>query len=457
MNRDEGDSLDFYLKKLNYSLLSHEEEMGLMQGIERSQQQRFRTLYSITSISLPFLQNIAEELKVKYADLSNVKEGPGIDDYFALGVKDNKGRLKKTLQLEEELADFAAGAEDLIVQAPEAPSSKTVSGNNLIDENCPLLHWKLRDEYLSSLAGLVREEINGKRTEVERKKEQANFADESAEYTIQSLVREYEQATKIFYRLRNKMIQANLRIVVHIAKNYRRGDYLLKDLIQEGNIGLMKAVEQFDWQRGHRFSTYAGWWIRHRIHYAIRKGRMVPLPVREWEHLITITKTERELTKKYKRQPTIEEIAEVLPFPPEKIRRLQQEAWADYLSWDAPTKETQNHAANGGTKSNDVRAFGETLVDETDLTGEKKENFEEQYQQLELNFNLRRAQAHLDQRERYILSRRVYCNDDDVSTLTVLGRELRVSRQRVSQLEQQALKKLRQGKNARVLEEFLKS
>jgi alternative sigma factor RpoH len=225
---------------------------------------------------------------------------------------------------------------------------------------------------------------------------------------------------------REKMIKSNLRLVISVAKRYTNLGVPLSDLIEEGNIGLMKSVEKFDPDRGFRFSTYAAWWIKQGISRAIiDQGKMIRVPVYMNEEIMKYKKMVEKLTHKLNRKPTFGEVAKKMKLPVEKVRDLEN-AISKMSSLDAPIGE------DGDGQIMDI------IEDETIAAPDEE---------LEKFFNKERATEYLDllnERERLIIDMRYGLNGGDSSTLADIARKLGVSRERVRQLEAATIIKLRQ-------------
>jgi RNA polymerase primary sigma factor len=228
---------------------------------------------------------------------------------------------------------------------------------------------------------------------------------------------------------KNDFVKANLRLVVSIARRFNHGRLPLADLIQEGNIGLMKAVERYDYRRGFRFSTYASWWIRHAISRALAdKGRAVRLPVHMIDAYHRISKAQRELQSKLERPPTTQEIAAATGIEAEKLEKMKTFLSESPVSLDRPISDE------------DGRKLVDVLVDpnEGPAVPDQMEFSETQDEMLKLLADLKPIEAD-------ILRKRFGLATDREKTLKEIGDEYRLSRERVRQLQEQALGKMRRA------------
>jgi RNA polymerase primary sigma factor len=253
------------------------------------------------------------------------------------------------------------------------------------------------------------------------------FLNEAGRFPLLTAEQEVELAKRIERgdkEAKDLMVNSNLRLVVSIAKKYQGHGLSLLDLIQEGIIGLIRAVEKFDWRRGFKFSTYATWWIRQAVQRGVaNKSRTIRIPVHIVERETKIARAERQLTAKHGRVPTEEEVAKAAKLPLKQVREVRQAARA-VTSLDKPI------GAEGGS------TFG-------DLFGDEAAPPEEEVHVSLAEEALRRAVADLPDREQEVLRLRYGLDgDEDPRSLEEIGRVLGVTRERVRQIEAHALERL---------------
>ncbi len=253
---------------------------------------------------------------------------------------------------------------------------------------------------------------------------------------LKETLRNVEECLKKSKEAKSELIEANLRLVVSIAKKYTNRGLQFLDLIQEGNIGLMKAVDKFEYQRGYKFSTYATWWIRQAITRAIAdQARTIRIPVHMIETINKLIRTSRYLVQEHGREPTPEEIAEKMEFPLEKVRKVLKIA-KEPISLETPIGEEEDSHLGDFIEDKKITSPSDAVANHN------------------LGEQTRKVLTSLTPREEKVLRMRFGIGEKSDHTLEEVGRDFNVTRERIRQIEAKALRKLRHPSRAKKLKGF---
>lgn len=452
-----GDPVRQYLREMgNVNLLSRVEEVKIAKRIERGEKKVIKAL-SKTNIVLNSVIDLGRDVLEGVKDIDEVIDiHEDIEDESKKQkIRDNFLKQFETLnKLKRELKALKKSPSPVFTIA-----KKMVEITHLIQDMSILYEHKkgfmnrikqLKENY-SHIINRVRKLENELDT-LSKKDEQARrtLKEEISNYQqrLENLNKKYEinpedlfktcadiaEGQRLIDLSKNDLVESNLRLVVSIAKKYINRGLQFSDLIQEGNIGLMKAVEKFEYQRGYKFSTYATWWIRQAITRAIAdQARTIRIPVHMIETIHKINRTQRRLVQELGREPSEEEISEETGFSTDKIRKILKIA-QEPISLETPVGDDDSH----------LRDFLEDVKTASPPEMVSKMNLREQ---------LGHVLSTLTEREAKVIEMRFGLRDGNEHTLEEVGQEFQVTRERIRQIEAKALRKLK--KKAKKLVSFL--